>query len=136
MRVFAWSRVYLATAVVFLVLDAVWLGAIAGGFYREALEGLMRARPDWAVAGGFYAVFVVGVLFFAVEPARSARGAAGRGALFGFFTYATYDLTNLATIVGWPVIVALVDIPWGSALSTVTALSGYALRRRWVDPAD
>jgi uncharacterized membrane protein len=120
---------YAGTALVFFAIDMVWLTAIARSFYRDALGGLLLDPPNMIAAGLFYAVFIVGIVIFAVAPALAA-GSWGRalllGALFGFFTYATYDMTNLATLKGWPLKVVVVDILWGSALTGVSALAGYA----------
>ena len=126
---------YLTTAVVFLAVDAVWLGVVARNFYAERLGGLMKAEPDLAIAAGFYAVYVVGIVIFAVAPALAQdawRTALIKGALFGFFAYATYDLTNLATLEGWPVSVSVVDVVWGTALTGASALSGFVLTKRLV----
>jgi uncharacterized membrane protein len=126
---------YLTTAVVFLAVDAVWLGVVARDFYAARLGDLMKSQPDLGIAAGFYAVYVVGVVIFAVAPALAAdawRIALVKGALFGFFAYATYDLTNLATLEGWPVTVSVVDVVWGTGLTAGSALVGYALTKRLV----
>lgn len=120
-------RCYAVTALVFLGLDAIWLSLIEPA-YRGALGDIMRADPLWAVAVAFYVVFVVGILIFAVYPAPSAPRAAILGALFGAFTYGTYELTNLALLAGWPAWLALADIAWGSALCATAATSGYFVR--------
>lgn len=125
---------YGLTLGVFLAIDALWLGVVARGFYIPRLEAAgIAVEVDYAIAGVFYAFFVVGLVIFAVAPAlerRSARHAAVFGGLFGVFTYATYDLTNLATLQNWPVIVSAVDIVWGGALNAVTAWLGYKLTVR------
>ena len=117
-------KLYLATCVAFFAVDMIWLGLLAKGFYRKYLGYLMRPRPLWPAAILFYMVFVAGILIFCVIPARQ-HGTLARalllGALFGFFTYATYDMTNLATIRDWPLKVTVVDIVWGSFLCAVTA---------------
>lgn len=120
-------RCYAITALVFLGLDGVWL-SIIGPAYRRALGELMRADPLWTVAGLFYAGFVIGLLVFAVYPARSFTGAAGRGGLFGLFTYATFEMTNLALLAGWPAWLTLVDTLWGTAACAAAATVGYAVR--------
>ncbi len=124
---------YLAAAVVFLGLDALWLGAIAGDFYRAQLGGLLLERPVLAAAGAFYALYVVGIVVFAVAPglrAGSAGRAAGNGALFGFIAYATYDLTNLATLAGWSTAVSLLDMAWGAVVTAAGAVAGFFAARR------
>lgn len=120
-------RCYAVTALVFLGLDAIWLSVIEPA-YRAALGDMMRTEPLWPVAIGFYVVFVIGLLIFAVYPARSAARAGLLGALFGAFTYGTYELTNLALLAGWPAWLAVADIIWGSALCATAAVSGYFLR--------
>lgn len=119
---------YVATAIVFFSLDYVWLGTIAKDFYARGLGPLMRETPDFAVAGIFYLFYVAGVVFFAVLPALQAgswKTALLYGALLGLFAYGTYDMTNLATLRGWPVRVAVVDMAWGAALTGLAALAGY-----------
>lgn len=111
--------VYLITVPIFFLIDLVWLGVVAKGFYQRRLGYLMRPEVNWAAAISFYLLFVIGIVIFAIKPALEARNpmrALVYGALFGFFTYATYDLTNLATVRDWPWIVTLVDLVWGTAL--------------------
>ena len=118
---------YLATAAALLVLDALWLGIVAQPMYQRSIEHLMAEQPSWAAAAVFYAVYPVGLMRFAVLPHRqdSAMGPALlSAALFGFFAYATYDLSNLATLRDWPLGVSLIDIAWGSVVSTASAAAG------------
>jgi uncharacterized membrane protein len=125
---------YLAAAVVFLVLDGLWLGFIAGDFYRNRVGHLLLEQPDLAAAAAFYALYLVGVVMFAVAPAlqeRSVVRAIGRGALFGLIAYATYDLTNLATLKGWSTAVSLLDMAWGAVVTAATAAAGYFAARRF-----
>lgn len=97
--------VYLLTAGVFFALDMLWLGLVAKNFYQRHLGHLLSERVNWAAAIIFYLLFIVGIFIFCIVPAAE-KGSLGRalllGALFGFFTYATYDLTNLATLKQWP----------------------------------
>ncbi|MEP7327783.1 MAG: DUF2177 family protein [Betaproteobacteria bacterium] len=128
------SRVlaYLFTLATFGVLDFIWLGLVARGFYQAQIGSLLLAAPNWGVAVLFYAAYIVGVVIFAVVPALDAGSwlrAAILGGLFGFFCYATYDLTNLATLKGWTVSVALLDIAWGIVVTAAAAAAGYALTR-------
>ena len=126
-------RLYATTLLVFLALDSVWLGVIAPGFYRQHIGHLLAEQPNWAAAGLFYLIFIGGLVYFAVEPAaRSAspRTGAFRGALFGLVTYATFDLTSHAMLRDWPAIVTVVDLLWGTALSSGTAALAVALDRR------
>ncbi len=123
---------YLATLVVFAIIDFVWLGFIAKDLYRNGIGHLMAETPNWTAAVLFYLLFIVGLVFFAVSPALDADAwtrAALNGALFGFFCYATYDLTNLATLKGWPVSIVLADMVWGAFVSGVAATAGYFITR-------
>ena len=123
-----WIMAYLAAAVAFFALDYVWLAKVAKTFYRDRLGALLHDKPNMTVAILFYLLFVVGVIIFAVAPALrdgSWMTALLLGGLFGFFTYATYDLTNLATLKNWPLSVVVVDIAWGTGLTGLTALIGY-----------
>ena len=125
---------YITTTAAFFIIDFVWLAFIAKKFYRSQLGSLMRAKVNFLIAGGFYAIFTVGIVVFAVAPALEAQewqSAMINGALFGFFTFATYDLTNLATIKDWPLSVTFVDLAWGATLcATTTLVSTWLLRRR------
>lgn len=125
--------VYALTVPIFLAIDLIWLGVVARGFYRERLGHLLAADVNWPAALLFYLLFVGGIVFFAVKPGLEA-GSPGRalayGALFGLLTYATYDLTNQATMRDWPPLVTVVDLAWGTALSgTVAYLSYHASTR-------
>jgi uncharacterized membrane protein len=125
---------YLITLVVFLILDAVWLGLIARRLYQSQIGFIMAKQPKWAAAGIFYLLFVVGLVVFCVSPGvreGSLGRAAWRAALFGLVTYATYDLTNLATLEGWPLAVTVIDLVWGTSLSTATTLLSVWLARLW-----
>ena len=119
---------YLAAAATFLVLDLFWLMFAAKGFYRSQLGDLMRDQAAILPAAAFYFLFLAGIVFFAVKPALTAgdwRVAVGYGAAAGLFAYGTYDLTNWATLKGWPVTMSLVDMAWGTVLSATTALVSY-----------
>ncbi len=115
---------YAATAALMLALDALWLGLVATPLYQQGIGHLMAASPRLGVAALFYAVYPVGLLVFAVLPAADRRHAVLKGALFGFFAYATYDLTNLATLKQWPVWLAGLDMAWGALVSAVSAVAG------------
>ncbi|MBN2414678.1 DUF2177 family protein [bacterium] len=125
-------KLYGITLVSFFLIDMLWLGLIARQFYRRHLAFLMRPQVNRTAALLFYAVFIIGILIFAVLPSLrsgSFGGAVLLGALFGFFTYATYDMTNLATLRDWPLAVVIVDICWGTLLCAATAAAGYAAGR-------
>ena len=119
---------YVSTAFVFLAADFIWLGFIARSFYRDNLEGMLLEKPLLDVAGLFYGLYVVGIVIFGVMAGLrddSWRSAAIYGALFGLFAYATYDLTNLATLKNWPMIVSVVDMAWGTFVTALAATGGY-----------
>ncbi|MBC6982597.1 DUF2177 family protein [Caulobacter sp. 17J80-11] len=125
---------YATAALVMAALDAVWLTLMGPRLYRPALAPLLTEgfRPAPAVA--FYVIFVAGVVLFGVSPALASGRwvtAAVRGALFGFFCYATYDLTNQATLKVWPLKLTLVDITWGTVLAGVTATAAFLAARRF-----
>ena len=123
---------YATTAIFFLGLDFVWLAKVAKRFYFDRLEHLMLDTPRLGAAAGFYAMYVVGIVYFAVAPALrsdSLSYAMVNGALFGFFAYATYDMTNFATLRNWPLSVVLLDIAWGTLLTGVSAAFGFWLTR-------
>jgi uncharacterized membrane protein len=126
-------KLYVFTLVGFLAIDIVWLAVVARGFYRRQLGFLLSDQPNWWAAISFYLLFVAGLLVFAVVPglqAGSLRRALLLGGFFGLVTYATYDLTNLATVKNWPWIVTLVDLTWGVVLATSVSCIGY-LAGRW-----
>jgi uncharacterized membrane protein len=126
---------YLITLVVFFVIDMIWLGVVAKGFYRRYLGEFMSPKVNWTAAMLFYLLFIVGLLVFVIRPALAGGAplinALFYGALLGLVSYATYDLTNLATMKGWPLIVTVVDLIWGTVLggvvSYISALLGRTL---------
>lgn len=129
-----WIAAYVSAAVAFLALDALWLGVVAASLYQREFGPMLLDKPDMAAAAAFYAIYLVGVVYFAVKPALEAKSwkrAVLNGALFGFVAYATYDLTNLATLKGFPVAVVAPDLVWGAVVSTAAALAGYAAGRRF-----
>lgn len=129
---------YGATAVIFLALDAIWLTVMADRLYRPALGHMMLERFALAPAIAFYAIYIVGVVVFAVAPALPQRnwlGALGMGALLGLIAYATYDLTNQATLKGWPWQVTVADLCWGTAVTAVSAAAACWITARWAGGA-
>ncbi len=127
-------KLYFIALPVFFAIDIVWLGVIARGFYSRHLGYLFRPSVNWTAAMIFYLLFIAGIIIFAVRPAlesQSLARALSYGALFGFFTYATYDLTNLATIRDWPLIVTVVDLIWGTVLCGSVASITYSIATRW-----
>lgn len=134
MTISFYIKLYLATLAAFLLIDMLWLGLAARGFYRKHLGNLLSPNTNWAAAIIFYLLFVGGLLIFVVIPGLQT-GSAGRtllyGALFGLITYATYDLTNLATIKDWPILLTVVDLTWGSILSAAVSWIGF-IAGRWL----
>lgn len=131
MNIQTFVTLYLMSVPVFFAIDMVWLGFVASNFYKSQLGSLM-GDINWTAAIIFYLVFLVGLTYFAIYPAaikNSLLTAAMLGALFGFFTYATYDLTNLATLKNWPLSVTIVDMVWGTVLgATVSVVTLYAFK--------
>jgi len=125
--------VYVITLPIFFAIDLVWLSVVAKNFYRQQIGHLLSADVGWGAAILFYLVFIAGIVFFAVKPAlesHSAGRALAYGAFLGFLTYATYDLTNQATMRDWPVIVTVVDLAWGTVLSASVAYLSYQVSTR------
>jgi len=118
---------YLAAMVAFLVIDGVWLGVIARDFYADQLGGLLRKNILAAPALAFYLIYTAGLVFLAVRPHQadvSLLNVAMYGAIVGFLAYGTYDMTNLATLKQWPVLMSFVDVLWGTFLSATVAIQG------------
>jgi len=125
---------YFLTTLVFFAIDLTWLGLVAKKFYWEQLGGLLKENVNWAAALIFYLIYIVGIFIFSILPAvenDSVKHAIFYGALFGFFAYATYDLTNLATLKGFPLKVVFVDILWGIVLTGAVSTAGFYITR-WV----
>ncbi len=115
---------------VFFAIDMVWLGLVAKTFYKNQIGFLMKPDINWAAAILFYLLFIVGLVLFVIAPAVE-KGTWVRalllGALFGLITYATYDLTNLATLKGWPLMVTVVDLTWGATLGGFVSVITYCI---------
>lgn len=125
-------KLYFLTLPVYLLIDGFWLTVIAKNFYGKHLGYLMAPKPNWIAAFIFYFGYVVGIVIFAVSPAFLANSlgkALLLGALFGAFCYATYDLTNLATIKDWPWFITVIDIVWGTLVTMISAGAGYLLAK-------
>lgn len=123
---------YIITFVIFLAIDFIWLNFIAKNIYATKIGHLLAENPKLFPALIFYLIFVVGVIIFAVLPGYEAQNiwkTVMLGALFGLLTYSTYDLTNLATLKNWPVSVTIIDLIWGTSVSTVTSVAGYYIAR-------
>ena len=128
-------KLYLVSLAAFFAIDMLWLGLVARSFYRQYLGFLMAPSPNWFVAIIFYLLFVVGILVFVVLPglgANSLKTTLTRAALFGLITYATYDLTNLATLKDWPALLSIVDMLWGTFLSVSVSFVGFIVGKRFI----
>lgn len=125
-------KLYAATAAVFFAIDLVWLGVVASSFYDRHLGHLLASEVRWGAALLFYALFIAALLVFAVLPGLEA-GSLGRtlllGGFFGLVAYATFDLTSLALFEDFPVVVAVVDMIWGTVLSAVVCAAGFQVGR-------
>lgn len=126
---------YIIAFVVFFAVDMVWLGLVARNFYAKQIGFLMKTDINWISAIIFYALFVAGIVFFVVSPAiekQSLMYALLAGAFFGLITYATYDLTNLATLKNWPVLLTVVDLLWGTFLSATVSTITYLIVTKFI----
>lgn len=120
----------LVTGAVMGLFDYIWLRFVANSFYKSQIGQLLLAKPNMGAAVLFYSIYVVGVVAFVLSPAfekGSLAYAAGYGALFGFVAYATYDLTNLATIKGFTTKLVVVDLIWGAVLTAAVASIAYLI---------
>ena len=119
---------YLLTAIVFFAVDMMWLGWLAKGIYQKNLQRFLSDQVKWPAAIIFYLLFIVGIFIFSILPSvekNSLKSAILLGVLFGFFTYATYDLTNLATLKNWPIKIVFIDIAWGAILTGIVSTAGF-----------
>lgn len=128
---------FASTLIMFVAIDAIWLRGMADVLYRPTLGDMLA--PEFRVAPAllFYLIFVAALTFFAVLPSlESGKGLATallNGAIFGFAAYATYDLTNQATLKNWSTMLTLADLAWGTFLSTIAAGAGYLITRSFID---
>jgi len=126
-------KLFLIALPVFFVIDMVWLILVAKKFYKEQIGFLMKPDINWLAAIIFYVLFIAGLVIFVISPAVEKHSwvhALIFGALFGLITYATYDLTNLATLKDWPIIVTIVDLIWGTVLASSISLITYLIANR------
>ena len=132
MNILFYLKLYALTVPVFFIIDLIWLGVVAKGFYQKNLKYILSPNVNWTAAIIFYLIYIAGILIFAVLPGvakDSLRHAALWGALFGFFTYATYDLTNLALLKDWPLNIVIVDSLWGVVLCTAVSTSSFYIAK-------
>ena len=128
-------QLYLITALLFFAIDILWLGVIAKKFYDKHLARFFRERVNWTAASIFYFLYILGIMIFAILPGISCASLTRTvilGVLYGLFTYATYDLTNLATLKDWPVKVVVVDILWGMVLCGLVSAGGFLVATRFL----
>jgi len=121
-------KLYAIALPVFFAIDMTWLGLVAKNFYKNQIGFLMTPNINWVAAITFYLLFIVGLVVFVITPAvekGSWMYALLFGALFGLITYATYDLTNLATLKDWPLLVTIVDMAWGAVLAASVSVVTY-----------
>jgi len=126
-------RNFIVTFIVFMVIDLVWLGLVAKKLYNKYLGYIMAKNINWAAAIIFYVIFIIGLLIFVINPAlanESIKYLIFYAMAYGFVTYATYDLTNLATLKDWPIEITIIDLIWGTSLSTLTAYFSYLIINR------
>jgi uncharacterized membrane protein len=122
-----YSIAYVVTASVFLSCDYVWLHR-AMGFYRNSLGDLLAEKPNLVAAAALYLIYFVGIVVFSVMPAARNDGwmsAVVLGGLLGLVAFATYDLTNFATLNRWPLIVVVVDMVWGTFVTALASVAGF-----------
>lgn len=132
---FQWLKQYGITLIVFLGVDSIWLLLIAKNLYAKYLGYIMAKNPNLLAALAFYLIFIAGVMYFVLTPALVSgewRKALLSGLLFGFVTYATYDLTNLATIKAWPILITVIDLLWGSFVTGLTAVLSFFAIHQWL----
>ncbi len=118
---------YVVTMIVMLAIDLLWLAVLAKSLYRESIGHLMAENANLQAAAVFYLIYVGGLVLYGVAPHAAEPGvwkAAGSAAVFGFIAYATYDLTNLATLRDWPVRIVIIDLAWGAFISAIAAAAG------------
>jgi len=126
-------KLFIIALPVFFVIDMVWLVLVAKKFYQEQIGFLMKPDINWFAAIIFYLLFIAGLIIFVISPAVEKHSwvhALLFGALFGLITYATYDLTNLATLKDWPLIVTVVDLIWGTVLASAISLITYLIANK------
>ena len=126
-------KLFLIALPVFFVIDMVWLAVVAKNFYKQQIGFLMKPNINWVAALIFYLLFIAGLVVFVISPAvvkHSWVHAIIFGALFGLIAYATYDLTNLATMKDWPLLVTIVDLIWGTVLAASISVITYLIANK------
>lgn len=127
-----YAKLYLLTVPVFFALDMLWLGWIAADYYQEQIGQLLSEQINWTAALAFYFIYIAGILIFAVLPGLNRRSLVHTAIMapaFGFFTYITYELTNMATLPDWPLELVLADTLWGMTLCASVGCLSYLIGR-------
>jgi uncharacterized membrane protein len=127
------AKLYAIAFPVFFIIDLIWLTLVAKNFYSKYLGYIMSPTPNWVAAIIFYLLFIVGLILFVISPALEKQSwtyALIYGLLFGLMTYATYDLTNLATLKGWPIIVTIIDLIWGMTVSASVSVITFFIAKK------
>jgi uncharacterized membrane protein len=125
-------KLYGITLIVFFLIDITWLAVVAPRLYQSQIGHLMSSTVNVPAAAIFYLLFIIGMVYFAIQPsiiANSPWQALLVGAFFGLITYATYDLTNLATLKDWPILITIIDMTWGTTLSALTSIVVFFVAR-------
>lgn len=128
-------KLYFIALPLFLVIDVLWLGFIAKNFYAKHIGFIMTNQINWIAAIIFYLLFIAGLVLFVIQPAllqETVTHALVLGAFFGLVTYATYDLTNLATLKDWPLVVTIVDLIWGAFIGGSVSALTYVVATKWL----
>lgn len=121
-------KIYIIAFVVFLVIDLIWLAFISRKLYQNLIGDLLKSKVNWSAAIIFYLLFITGLVVFVISPGielKSLSKVMFLGSLFGLITYATYDLTNLATMKNWPLSITIIDLTWGTFLGFSTSTLTY-----------
>ncbi|WP_319521396.1 DUF2177 family protein [uncultured Desulfosarcina sp.] len=137
-RIAKFGWIYGITTIVFFLIDLVWIGVVARDFYAGTIGGMLRESVNWPAALMFYFLYIGGIVVFVLVPALKngsrVRHTALMGGLLGLFAYGTFDLTALALLEGWPVVVTLVDMVWGTVLTAATAGGSLWITHRFLKP--
>lgn len=123
-------KTYFTTLIIFFAVDLIWLGLIAKRLYRHYIGYLLASSPNWVAAIVFYSIYIVGLVYFAISPGLEKNNiyhSLKAGMFFGFITYATYDLTNLATIKNWPLEITIIDLIWGTFLCGIVSFVSHLI---------
>jgi len=130
MTILLYLKLFIIALVVFFTIDLLWLSVFAKKIYDKELKPLLNEKVKWIPAIIFYILFLIGLIYFAIYPAVQSGDiltALINGGLFGLVSYATYDLTNLATLKNWPKKITIIDLIWGTTLSIIVSVVTFLL---------